>query len=190
MKMMEVRGERNLVADVRDTTSAQEGHCILSADLKLYSLLNAFLDFLAPFSQLTRGVYIFLTTPGRLVQITSNIASMATVLLSKSERAYIQSSLKATPPLRADGRGLLDFRTVLLETGVAPLANGSARLNIGKMAREGGGGTEIVAAVKLEVEDVENGDGIDGGRVVCSVTWCVTSVAPIAPKSNSSILAR
>ena len=42
MKMMEVRGERNLVADVRDTTSAQEGHCILSADLKLYSLLNAF----------------------------------------------------------------------------------------------------------------------------------------------------
>ena len=58
------------------------------------------------------------------------------------------------------------------------------------MAREGGGGTEIVAAVKLEVEDVENGDGIDGGRVVCSVTWCVISVTPIAPKSNSSILAR
>ncbi|TFK85688.1 ribosomal protein S5 domain 2-like protein [Polyporus arcularius HHB13444] len=95
---------------------------------------------------------------------------MAAVLLSKSERAYIQSSLKATPPLRADGRGLLDFRTVLLETGVAPLANGSARLNIGKMAREGGGGTEIVAAAKLEVEDVESGDGVDGGRVACSVT--------------------
>ena len=45
MKMMEaVRGERNLVAEVRDTTSAQEGHCILSADLnlKLYGLPNAF----------------------------------------------------------------------------------------------------------------------------------------------------
>ena len=43
MKMMDaVRGERNLVADVRDTTSAQEGHCILSADLELYGLPNAF----------------------------------------------------------------------------------------------------------------------------------------------------
>ena len=98
---------------------------------------------------------------------------MAASLLSKSERAYIQSSLQANPPLRADGRALLDFRTVLLETGVAQLANGSARLNIGKMSQEGGGGTEIMAAVKLEVEDVQTGDGVDGGRVVCSVTWCV-----------------
>ncbi|EIW52788.1 ribosomal protein S5 domain 2-like protein [Trametes versicolor FP-101664 SS1] len=95
---------------------------------------------------------------------------MATQLVSKAERAYIQASLQATPPLRADGRGLLDFRTVLLETGVAPLANGSARLNIGKMAHEGGGGTEVLAATKLEVEDMETGDGVDGGRVVCSVS--------------------
>ena len=93
-------------------------------------------------------------------------------LVSKSERAYIQSSLRTTPPLRADGRSLPDYRTVLLETGVAPLANGSAKLNIGKMGREGGGGTEVLAAVKLEVEDVHSGDGVDGGRVVCSVTWC------------------
>ena len=83
---------------------------------------------------------------------------MAASLISKSERAYIQASLQASPPLRADGRALLDFRTVLLETGVAPLANGSAKLNIGKMAREGGGGTEILAAVKLEVEDVADTD--------------------------------
>lgn len=103
---------------------------------------------------------------------------MATQLVSKAERAYIQASLQATPPLRADGRGLLDFRTVLLETGVAPLANGSARLNIGKMAHEGGGGTEVLAATKLEVEDMETGDGVDGGRVVCSVSWCV-SVIPL-----------
>ena len=63
----------------------------------------------------------------------------------------------------------------MLETGVAPLANGSAKLNIGKMAREGGGGTEVLAAVKLEVEDVESGDGVDGGRVACSVTWYACS---------------
>ena len=98
---------------------------------------------------------------------------MAATLISKSERAYIQASLRANPPLRADGRALLDFRTVLLETGVAPMANGSARLNIGKIAHEGGGGTEVLAGVKLEVEDVQAGTGVDGGRVVCSVTWCV-----------------
>ena len=104
---------------------------------------------------------------------------MAAQLVSKSERAYIQASLQATPPLRGDGRGLLDFRTVLLETGVAPLANGSAKLNIGKMPHEGGGGTEVLAATKLEVEDVESGDGVDGGRVVCSVSWCaLRSIQP------------
>ncbi|KAM5540018.1 hypothetical protein V8D89_006158 [Ganoderma adspersum] len=102
---------------------------------------------------------------------------MAAALVSKSERAYIQASLQTTPPLRADGRSLLNFRTVLLETGVAHLANGSARLNVGKMAREGGGGTEVLAAVKLEVEDVESGDGVDGGRVACSVT-CSPSAYP------------
>ena len=102
---------------------------------------------------------------------------MAAVLLSKSESAYIQASLQANPPLRADGRALLDFRTVLLETGVAPLANGSARLNIGKMTREGGGGTEVLAAVKLEVEDIESGDGVEGGRIMSSVTWCVNVCA-------------
>ncbi|KAI0764152.1 ribosomal protein S5 domain 2-like protein [Trametes elegans] len=102
---------------------------------------------------------------------------MAAPLVSKSERAYIQASLQASPPLRADGRGLLDYRTVLLETGVAPLANGSAKLNIGKLPHEGGGGTEILAATKLEVEDVELGDGVDGGRVVCSVS-CSPSAYP------------
>ncbi|TFY58603.1 hypothetical protein EVJ58_g6319 [Rhodofomes roseus] len=102
---------------------------------------------------------------------------MAVPSLSKAERAYIQASLQASPPLRADGRSLLDFRTVLLETGVAPLANGSAKLNIGKAPQEGGGGTEVIAATKLEVEDVETGDGVDGGRLVCTVT-CSPSAYP------------
>ena len=92
---------------------------------------------------------------------------------SKSEQSYVCSSLLANPPLRDDGRGLHNYRPIALQTQFAPLANGSARLNIGKMAREGGGGTEVLAAVKLEVEDVESGDGVDGGRIDCSVTWCV-----------------
>lgn len=111
---------------------------------------------------------------------------MATTSISKTERSYIQSSLQANPPLRADGRSLLDYRTVFLETGVAPLANGSAKLNIGKSPQEGGGGTEILAATKLEVEDVETGDGVDGGRLVCTVTWCVLLLDPAEAELRSS----
>lgn len=101
----------------------------------------------------------------------------ASTSLSKAEKSYIHSSLCSSPPLRADGRSLFDFRTVLLETGVAPLANGSAKLNIGKQPHEGGGGTEVVAATKLEVEDIENGDGVEGGRIICSVI-CSPSAYP------------
>ena len=97
--------------------------------------------------------------------------AMNTIPLSKAEKSYIQSSLLSTPPLRIDGRSLPDFRTVALETGVSPLANGSARLDIGRNLQDGGGGTEVLAAVKVEVEDIENGVGVDGGKVVCTVSW-------------------
>jgi exosome complex component RRP42 len=96
---------------------------------------------------------------------------MASVSLSKAEKSYIQAGLLSSPPLRADGRLPFDFRSVALETGVAPLANGSARVNIGRTAN-GGGGTEVLAAAKLEVESIDD-DGIDGGRIVCTVSWFV-----------------
>jgi hypothetical protein len=99
--------------------------------------------------------------------------SMASTSFSKAEKSYVQTSLLLTLPLRGDGRSLHDFRTISLETGVSPLANGSARLDIGRNAHDGGGGTEVLAAVKLEVEDVQDGEGIDGGRVVCTVSWYV-----------------
>src|SRR3989338_1418264 len=47
--------------------------------------------------------------------------------------------------LRYDGRGLLDFRDVKVEYGVAPTAEGSARVTIG--------GTIVLAGVKLSVEN-------------------------------------
>ncbi|KAG5726219.1 hypothetical protein E4T56_gene14932, partial [Termitomyces sp. T112] len=98
--------------------------------------------------------------------------------LSKAEKSYIQAGLLASPSSRADGRALLDFRSVALETGVAPLANGSARLSIGRNPHDGGGGTEVVAATKLEVESVdEDGQGKDGGRIVCTVA-CSPSAYP------------
>ncbi|KAJ7583285.1 ribosomal protein S5 domain 2-type protein [Mycena floridula] len=94
---------------------------------------------------------------------------MTSTSISKSEKSYAQSGFLSDPPRRLDGRVLHEFRSIALETGVSPLANGSARLNLGKSLHDGGGGTEIMAASKLEVENVEDG-GIDGGRIVCTVT--------------------
>ncbi|KAJ7481455.1 ribosomal protein S5 domain 2-type protein [Mycena latifolia] len=105
---------------------------------------------------------------------------MASIIsTSKAEISYIQSGLISAPPLRADGRALHDYRTISLETGVAPLANGSAHLNIGQNPHDGGGGTEILAAAKLEVENVDpgKGEGMDGGRIVCTVS-CSPSAYP------------
>ncbi|KAH7888151.1 ribosomal protein S5 domain 2-like protein [Phlebopus sp. FC_14] len=109
--------------------------------------------------------------------------------LSKAEKAYIQSSLLSDPPLRQDGRGPEDFRLIALETGVAPLANGSAKVCIGRSGSNRGGdtegasgaagSTEVVAAVKLEVDGV--GEQEEGGKVVCTV-----SCSPAAYPSMSS----
>lgn len=106
-------------------------------------------------------------------QVSSRRSIYIMSSISKAEKAYIQSSLLSDPPLRADGRGLTDFRTIAFESGVAPLANGSARVSIGRAPHDGGGGTEVVAAAKLEVESVGDGEGVDGGRLVCSVSWYV-----------------
>lgn len=98
--------------------------------------------------------------------------------ISKAEQSYIKNAILSTPPQRGDGRKLPEFRSIAIQTGgdVAPLANGSARVNLG--------GTEVIAAVRLEVETVESlgtlgSDepvGRDGGRVVCSVTWFVLQI--------------
>jgi exosome complex component RRP42 len=86
--------------------------------------------------------------------------------LSKAEKSYIVTSLTSSPPLRQDGRGPLDYRVVSVVTGdeVAPLANGSAKVRVG--------GTEVVTAVRLEVEDLTKTDS-SKDRIRCGVTWCV-----------------
>ena len=112
---------------------------------------------------------------------------MAFKALSKSEKSYIQSSLQAQSPLRADGRSLHEFRAITLQTGVIPIANGSAHLNLGRSSDESTGGTEVLAAAKLEVEDIgvgnSNSSDVEGGRIVCAVSWCVDSPPP--PSSSS-----
>lgn len=93
-------------------------------------------------------------------------------MTSKSEKSYIQTSLLSDPPIRSDGRSLLDYRSLELTTSVAPLTNGSARINLG--------GTEILAACKLEVEDTESMDAIDGGRISCAVSWLAFSLLSLS----------
>ena len=93
--------------------------------------------------------------------------------VSKSEQSFLRTSILATPPHRRDGRGLGDFRPIAVKSGgdIAPLANGSGRVNLG--------GTEVIAAVKLEIENIgstgrspaEEGEGKDGGRVACAIIW-------------------
>ena len=87
--------------------------------------------------------------------------------ISKAEKSFIQAGILLDPPTRLDGRALHEFRDIQLETGVAPLASGSARLTIGA-GKDGSGGTEVWAATKLEVVDVADGER---QGVVCSVTW-------------------
>ena len=99
--------------------------------------------------------------------------------LSKAEKSYIQSSLLSDPPLRLDGRSLVDYRPVALETGVVPLANGSAKVCIGRPGRGGyvqeaggaGGGTEVVVGVKLEVAGTDEQGDSEGGKIACTVSW-------------------
>ncbi len=99
---------------------------------------------------------------------------MAT-LLSKSETSYIASGLlDAESPTRGDGRGLLDFRTISIETGIAPSANGSGRSIIGNNGMDSIGAgepsTETIVATRLEVEDF---DRADDAWLTCTVTWSV-----------------
>lgn len=98
--------------------------------------------------------------------------------ISKAEQSYLLTSLLQPSSQRADGRSSLDYRHITLETGVAPQVHGSARATIGE--------TEVVAAVRLEVEDHLLGEGKDGGRVVCSVAWSVRLISQLA--HNSSLI--
>ncbi|KAJ3792290.1 ribosomal protein S5 domain 2-type protein, partial [Lentinula aff. detonsa] len=74
---------------------------------------------------------------------------------------------------------LHDFRVISWKRDSHHLfrnSNGSAYLSIGRNPRNGSGGTDIMASVKLEVESVEE-DASDGGRIVCNV-FCSPSAYP------------
>ncbi|KZO98469.1 ribosomal protein S5 domain 2-like protein [Calocera viscosa TUFC12733] len=86
--------------------------------------------------------------------------------LSKAESSYTAAGLLNSQ--RPDGRSLLDYRPITLATGVAPTANGSARARIGD--------TDVVVAVKLDMQRMDEEDE-EEGRCVCSVE-CSPSAFP------------
>mmetsp|Transcript_7851 Transcript_7851/g.23712 ORF Transcript_7851/g.23712 Transcript_7851/m.23712 type:complete len:170 (-) Transcript_7851:11-520(-) len=61
--------------------------------------------------------------------------------VSKGETEYIVDGAAAN--LRGDGRSVLEFRQVVLETGIIQSASGSARARIGN--------TDVIAGVKAEL---------------------------------------
>lgn len=70
-----------------------------------------------------------------------------TTSLSPSERSYIVTGLShPSAPSRIDGRPLLASRPINVSYGDAPQASGSARVSIGA--------TDVLAGIRLEVEDI------------------------------------
>jgi exosome complex component RRP42 len=85
---------------------------------------------------------------------------MVNLNISPAEASFISSGIQED--LRCDGRKRIQFRDVVLETGILVNASGSCRLKLD--------GTEILVGVKVDVEEVDDG-APDIGRFVCSVDW-------------------
>jgi exosome complex component RRP42 len=71
--------------------------------------------------------------------------------ISPSERSYIISGLSDPSPTRLDGRAPEASRPISISYADAPQASGSARVIVG--------GTEVLAGIRLEVGDIEEGSG-------------------------------
>ncbi|BAT85176.1 hypothetical protein VIGAN_04268300 [Vigna angularis var. angularis] len=70
--------------------------------------------------------------------------------LSLGEKHFIQGGI--AHDLRCDGRKRLTYRPILVETGVIPQANGSARVRMGA--------TDVIASIKAEL----------GSQACCNLT--------------------
>ncbi|KAI9275996.1 ribosomal protein S5 domain 2-type protein [Sporodiniella umbellata] len=83
---------------------------------------------------------------------------MPALLISPAEKSYIEEGIQHD--CRADGRGRLDYRHLVLETGLLSQASGSARGRLGD--------SDVLVGVKVEIGTME-ANGANEGRVVCSV---------------------
>lgn len=68
---------------------------------------------------------------------------MAELILSKGEKVFIMNGIKTG--VRQDGRGLEDFRSVEVQTGVVPHCYGSSRIKLAS--------TDVMVGVKAEIAE-------------------------------------
>jgi hypothetical protein len=93
--------------------------------------------------------------------------------------AWCASKRKAGADWESQLTCAVHFIAITVQTGVVPTVNGSAHLNLGRQSDESMGDTEVLAAAKLEVEDIAALDsgshsrGVGRGGILCTVSWCV-----------------
>jgi exosome complex component RRP42 len=85
---------------------------------------------------------------------------MPAALISPAEKSYIEQGIEQD--CRADGRARLEYRHVVMETGLLSQASGSARCRLGD--------SDVLVGVKVEIGEVEQNKP-NQGRVVCNVEW-------------------
>ncbi|KAI8139358.1 ribosomal protein S5 domain 2-type protein [Fennellomyces sp. T-0311] len=83
---------------------------------------------------------------------------MPAPLISPAEKVYITQGVESD--CRADGRGRLEYRHLVLESGLLSQTSGSARGRLGD--------SDVLVGVKVEIGEIEHGQP-NQGRVVCNV---------------------
>lgn len=85
---------------------------------------------------------------------------MPAPLISPAEKSYIEQGVEHD--CRADGRGRLEYRHVIMETGLLTQASGSARCRLGD--------SDVLVGIKVEIGEVDPLKP-NQGRIVCNVEW-------------------
>ncbi|KAI8092767.1 ribosomal protein S5 domain 2-type protein [Halteromyces radiatus] len=83
---------------------------------------------------------------------------MPAPLISPAEKSYIEQGIEQD--CRADGRGRLEYRHIVLESGLLSQASGSARCRLGD--------SDVLVGVKVEIGEVDQ-ENPNVGRIVCNV---------------------
>ncbi|CAO3692917.1 unnamed protein product [Rhizopus stolonifer] len=83
---------------------------------------------------------------------------MPAALISPAEKSYIEEGIQQD--CRADGRARLEYRHMVLETGLLSQASGSARCPLGD--------SDVLVGVKVEIGEIEHNQP-NQGRVICNV---------------------
>ncbi|CAO3609148.1 unnamed protein product [Cunninghamella echinulata] len=83
---------------------------------------------------------------------------MPAPLISPAEKSYIEQGIEQD--CRADGRNRLEYRHLVLESGLLSQASGSARCRLGD--------SDVLVGVKVEIGEIDP-EKPNVGRIICNV---------------------